>query len=856
MKGLLDKVTKTGINRRSFLKLTAITSIGLGLSTGCKNQLKEVDKIEAEEIIEKEGEWITAACWHNCGGRCLNKAYVVDGVVLKQKTDDVHEDSPDFPQQRACARGRSQRKQVFNADRIKYPMKRKNWEPGGGKKELRGQDEWERISWDEALDIVSSEIKRIKEGHGQDSILAWGSEIERTLSAYGGVVSAWGNTSWGTWYHSGPDMGVGDGWMVRPINDRFDMRNSDLIVMWGVNPAWSSGNNGIYNYIQAKEAGAKFIFIDPYLNDSARILGDDWIPIRPATDHTFALAVAHTLLVEDDPETNPLIDWDFLNKYTVGFDENHMPEGADKKENYKDYVLGVHDGQPKSAEWASEYCGVDPEVIKEFAREYAKAERAALITGWAPARVHNADSWPQAFMTLGFMTGNIGSEGKMTGISCHFVAGNGGPELIKSGGTGLPSIENPSEVTINNSEIWDAIIEGKYIAGKDDVRDCNIQMIYHGGASRLNQLCGATKGIEAHRTVEFVVANHYSFNTNAKYADIVFPITTQWERDGYYKGNQEALFFATQVVEPLYEAKDDMFVATEIAKKLGIDPTIEIEPHDFKQRVFNQTAGAQVIKDDGVTWENLVQITAEDIKELGVKGEPQEGRITYKQLVEDGTYQVKRSPGDKLTYIHLKDFIDDPEGNPLDTDTGKLEIYCKRIADRVSSFGFTEMSPIPKYDRPTEGYEDTFKDWENKEKGEFPLQLFTIHHQRRSHSIFDNVGWLRESFPHELIMNPEDGKAIGVNNGDIVKIESRHGAVIRPVQFTERILPGVVTLGQGAWIDIDEETGIDKGGNTNILNGGIATGQGHMGWNSCNVKIGKYDYDLLPDHEVPSKEVL
>lgn len=848
--GVFDKKIK----RRTFLKLSAITTVGAGLM-GCKNELEEITDEKVEEVVAKEGEWITAACWHNCGGRCLNKAYVVDGVVMKQKTDDVGEDSPDFPQQRACARGRSQRKQVFSADRIKYPMKRKNWEPGGGKKELRGRDEWERISWDDALDIVASEIKRIKETHGQDSILSWGSEIGRTLSAYGGTVTAWGNTSWGTWYHSGPDMGVGDGWVIRPINDRFDMRNSDLIVMWGVNPAWSSGNNGIYNYIQAKNAGAKFIFIDPFYNDSARILADQWIPIRPATDHTLALAMAHTLITEDSKD-NPLIDWDFLHKYTVGFDAESMPEGKESEENYKDYILGKYDGVEKTAEWASEICGIEPEVIKELAREYAKAEKAALITGWAPARVHNYDSWPQAFMTLGFMTGNFGAPGKMTGISCHFVAGNGGPELVTIGSSGLPSIENPSKVTINNSEIWEAILNKKYVAGKDDIRDCNIEMIYHGGASRLNQLCGATKGIEAHRAVEFVVSNHYSLNTNAKYSDIVLPITTQWERDGYYKQNQEAIFYSTKVVEPLYEAKDDMWVAAEIAKRLGIDPTEEIAPISLKQQVFNQTAGAQVIKEDGETWENLVSITKEDIERLGVEGEPQEGRIPFTQLEEDGIYQVKRSPGDKLTYIHLEDYINNPDENPLDTDTGKLEIYCERIANRVRDFGFTEMSPIPKYSKPIEGYEDTYKDWDNKVKGDYPFQLYTIHHQRRSHSIFDNVGWLREAFPHDLIMNPEDGKALNLQDGDIVRVESRHGAVIRPVVFTERMIPGVVTLGQGAWIDVDDEVGADIGGNTNILNGGIATGQGHMGWNSCNVKIEKSDYDLLKDHEWPSREVL
>ncbi len=97
------------------------------------------------------GKWIPVACWNHCGGRCPNYAYVVDGAVVRLKADDTHPDSPDYPQQRGCARGRAQRFQVFGADRLKYPMKRRRWEPGGGNRELRGRDDWVRISWTRRL---------------------------------------------------------------------------------------------------------------------------------------------------------------------------------------------------------------------------------------------------------------------------------------------------------------------------------------------------------------------------------------------------------------------------------------------------------------------------------------------------------------------------------------------------------------------------------------------------------------------------------------------------------------------------------------------------------------------------------
>ena len=102
-------------------------------------------------------------------------------------------------------------------------------------------------------------------------------------------------------------------------------------------------------------------------------------------------------------------------------------------------------------------------------------------------------------------------------------------------------------------------------------------------------------------------------------------------------------------------------------------------------------------------------------------------------------------------------------------------------------------------------------------------------------------------------MNPRDAVLRGIESGDIVLIRSRHGKVIRPVLLTERVMPGVTLLGQGAWIDLDERTGIDRAGSTNILNGAIPTGSGHVGWNTCIVQVEKYDKPLPPDSKRPQK---
>jgi len=854
LKGFIEKALNYQLERRTFLKASAATVAGLTL-TGCSGGLQAVSDAVAKDIASKEEEWITAACWHNCGGRCLNKALVVDGVVVRQKTDDTHEDSPDYPQQRGCARGRSQRKQVFGVDRLKYPMKRKNWAPGGGDKELRGKDQWVRISWDEALDIVAKEFIRIKEKYGNRAFFqGGGGEIARTMGLLGGYVSNWGTTSWGSWRWGPEKFGMAEGFFAHSINDRIDLRNSELIVIWGANPAWSAGGSPTYHYLQAKKAGARFVVIDPSFTDTSEILEAEWIPIRPGTDHAMLLGMAYTLITEDDPVKNPLIDWEFLNKCVVGFDAEHMPEGANPEDNLKDYILGTYDGIPKTPEWASEICGVEVRAIRKLAREIGYTKRAALFTGWAPGRTHSSDSMPQMFMALGAMTGQMGLSGKMTGVSCHFGTANGGPRLVTNGGNGVPGIKNPVSDTLNHAQMWDAILTGKYTAGYNDVRDINIQLIYHGGNAVLQTREGMTKGIEAHRKVEFVVSNSHFLTTNSKYADVVLPATTEWEREGgFLTGNREILIFYTKITEPLYEAKDDIWIAKELAAKLGLDADA-VDPISAKQKLFNQLAGATIIKENGNGMEKLVTITSSDIAQWGVKGEPQHGRITLKEFKEKGMYQVPRKPKDNYGFIAYEQFRKDPAANPLNTETGKLEIYCKGLMELIKSKGFTEIKPIPTYNPPVKGYEATFSDWEKKVKGEYPLQVINPHYMRRSHSIFDNISWLREAFPNPVFVSVKDAKERGIKHGETVLITSEYGKTLRMAYLTETLMPGIVGLPHGAWAEIDEKTGIDKAGADNVLTGQIPTGQGISGWNTCICQVEKWTGEsLTPDHKWPQR---
>ncbi|HFW6751792.1 MULTISPECIES: molybdopterin-dependent oxidoreductase [Enterobacterales] len=828
------------LSRRTFVKwssaLSAMAALPMSRGLIAKGVQNSPD-------VKSDPVWKPAACWHDCGGKCLNKALVSGGTVIRQKTDDLNLDSPETPQQRGCLRGRSQRHQVFGVDRLKYPMRRKNWAPGGGDKTLRGRDQWIRISWDEALNLIADETKRITSTYGQESLWVTGQKdfcppYYNMFASAGGYTSDWGTRSFGAWSETSGLIGVP--WGIWGINDRLDLRNSELIILWGANPAWTSPGSPTYHYIQAKKAGARFICIDPSYTDTAAILDAEWVPVNPATDHALVLGIMYVLLQEDDPNSAPLVNWDFLNRYTTGFDAEHMPEGADPKENFKDYLLGTYTHAPCTPEWASEITGVPVETIKSLARQIGQTRRVALLSGWAPARVNNGEGWVHAFSTLGFMTGHVGSSGNMTGTSVHFFAANGGDFLVNEGPSGLPDIPNPVTTSINHNELNRAITEGKCRQLKGGDKNVNIQMVFHCANNTMQGFNNVTKTIEACRShIELIVTPAYNYSSNAKYSDLVLPVTTEWEREGIvlHLHNREVLLLGVNITAPLYEAKSDQWIAEQIGKRLGVKVN-DIFPVSEKQQFFNQISGATVVDNDGKTRVPLVTITPEDIAKHGIDCKIQQGKVGLEQLLSEGKYQVYRHQGDNYGFIAYSDFIANPEKSPLKTESGKFEIYCGKLSQRAREYGWSDIPAIPAYVKSENGYQSTFDDWDNKKKGNYPFQVYTPHYLRSSHSTLDNVPQLREAWPGHLYMNASDARRLNITHGETVLISSRLGKVLRPVYCTETMKPGVVALPHGRWSDIDENTGIDKAGTENVLFEAVATGLGTSGWNSgyCNVE--------------------
>ena len=329
---------------------------------------------------------------------------------------------------------------------------------------------------------------------------------------------------------------------------------------------------------------------------------------------------------------------------------------------------------------------------------------------------------------------------------------------------------------------------------------------------------------------------------------MVLPVTTPWEKDGeVLQGNREALIWTEKVIEPYFEAKDDAWIAEEIAKRLGVDPELA-NPISNEQRCFNIIASSTVVKDNGKDYENLVSITVDDLDKLGVKGAIQQGRIPIMELKEKGIYQVERKLGDNFGYVHNRKLRKDPVNNPIETESGKIELYCQALKKAVDKAGWNEGYAYAKYVPPTEGYEATFSDFENGIKGDYPYQVLCIHDLRGTHTVFNQVTWLREAFSYELEVNSIDAREKGFKEGDVIEIFNSRGSILRKLHISERVMPGVIVIHEGVWINIKNEKCI--AGSPNVLTGDFPSGPDVESWGACIADMRKADIELQDDWKV------
>jgi len=723
---------------------------------------------------------VRATSAFDCGGRCPLRLHVKNNRIVRVEGDDAA--NPE-DQLRACLRCRALRQYVHHPDRLKYPMKRVG---------PKGKGQFERITWDEAYDTIIKELNRVKDTYGNSSIYLGGGSylgalhsgrgaIARLMSLFGGYTSSYGNiSSEGAVYAVMTQYGS-----VMVGHSREDMLNSKLIIMWGWDPArMISGTNTMYHVIKARENGARIICVDPRLSESAAVVADQWIPIRPGTDPAMMAAMANVMIKEN------LHDQAFLDKYTVGFDK------------FKDYVLGDEDGVEKTPAWAEEICGVPADIIERLAREYATTKPAALMDCQGPARSAMGEQYNRCAMTLTAMTGNVGRPG---GSAAGGLMGIPIGHMFRS--SGIPGLKNPLEAKnpsvrgtldlnlrlitrIHTNKIFDAMLEGK--AGG---YPADIKFAWFSGGNILNQRGNTNKGARALAGLEFMVVAELFMTPTARYADILLPatsvaessdLTRPWPSGPYYT-------FVNKAIEPLYECKSDYQIVCELAERMGFE--------NFR----------------GNTDEEWLRMFVEKNPETGPQIKD------YDKFRREGIHRVKLEE----PFVAFKQEIEDPENHPFPTPSGKIEIFSQRIADLNNPLN----PPIPKY-------VSTQEDINHPLKEKYPLQLLSPHPRNRVHSSLYKVGWLREVEPHRMWINPVDAEPRGIHENDEIFVFNDRGKIAIQAKVTERIIPGVVMIFQGAWYDPDDE-GIDRGGCANVLTPDTYSEGGAAALNTALVQVSK-----------------
>ncbi|ELY3728895.1 molybdopterin-dependent oxidoreductase [Cronobacter sakazakii] len=779
-----------GISRRTLVKSTALG--GLALAAGGISLpfgVRQVAAAVGQAISAPDERVVWSACTVNCGSRCPLRMHVVNGEIRYVETDNTGSDDYDgLHQVRACLRGRSMRRRVYNPDRLKYPMKRV------GK---RGEGKFVRISWDEALDTIAQGMKRIISDYGNEAIyLNYGTGtlggtmtrswppgktlLARLMNCCGGYLNHYGDYS-SAQIAAGLNYTYG-GWADG--NSPSDIENSKLVVLFGNNPGETrmSGGGVTYYLEQARaKSQARMIVIDPRYTDTAAGCEDEWIPIRPGTDAALASAIAWVLITEN------YVDQPFLDNYCVGYDEKTLPPGAPANGHYKAYILGDGpDGTAKTPAWAAPITGIPEARIIKLAREIGEAKPAFIAQGWGPQRHSNGELACRAIAMLPILTGNVGIHGGNSG------AREGSFSLPFER---MPTLQNPVETSISMFTWTDAIERGPSMtATADGVRgkeklDVPIKMIWnYAGNCLINQHSQINRTheiLQDDKKCELIVVIDCHMTASARYADILLPDCTASEQMDFALdascGNMAYVIFADQAIAPRFECRTIYDITSALAARMGVsDKFTESRTQEGWLR-------------------NLYAQSRRAIPELP----------DFDTFRQQGIFKLRDPQGHHVAY---QAFRENPTANPLDTPSGKIEIYSSALADIAAHWQLPEgdvIHPLPVYSPGFEQVSDPLR-------AQYPLQLTGFHYKSRTHSTYGNVDVLQAACRQQVWINPQDAQARGINDGDLVRVWNARGEARIEAKVTPRIMPGVVALGEGAWYQPDAE-GVDHAGSINVL---------------------------------------
>ena len=831
--------------------------------------------------------------------------YVRDGKIVRITPIDF--DAKDAPPWTINARGRSFtpprrttispytqvfKSMIYSPDRLLYPMKRVDFDPAGERNvQNRGRSGYERISWEEALDIVAGEIKRVKRVHGPGAILSgsgshhlwgilgyWLSVRLRFFNNIGWTPvghnpDSWEGWYWGAMHHWGQSMHLGAPESYGTVEDC--LKECEMVVFWSSDP---EATGGVYAAFEGtirrqwlKELGITMVHIDPFYNHTAALFGGKWLAPRPATGNSLALAIAYIWITEG------LYDKAYVADRTVGFDQ------------WKAYILGEEDGVPKTPEWQEQEAGIPAKDVRALARLWGTKKTylaAGGLSGFGSAcREATGNEWARSMVCLMAMQGlgkpgiNMGSAQQGTPIDTSFYF----PGYAEGGLSGdiagtamgvalyqrMPQLASVNTVyqEVPRLRLPDAILKGHaegYFTDSKTIEGqfrryvypapgySSVKMYYKYGGSHLSTMCETNRYAAMYRSpnLEFVVNQSIWFEGEAKFADVILPACTNFERfdisefancGGYIQHsfnqcNHRVIVMQHKCIEPLGESKSDFQIFLDLAKRLGFAAMFSegITEFDWCRRLFDATDLPLA-----VSWKEFLR------KGYYVIPAPKEelrAPVSFRAFAEDrpkDTPEIAPLPADytERTFMGLQ------------TQSGKLEFVCSSL-QRFDPDD-PERPVMTKYVPAWEGHHTK----ELYEK--YPLQLISPHPRFSFHTMGDGKQtWINDIADHRvhvdgyyywiIRLNQKDAEARSIKENDLVRVFNDRGCVICAARITERVRPGTVHSYEGSAVyDPVGEPGAspDRGGCINVLTPSrpIIKKSHSIAANSCLVEIRKVD---------------
>jgi biotin/methionine sulfoxide reductase len=642
--------------------------------------------------------------------------------------------------------------------RVMRPAIRRGWLTGGpGPSSQRGRDEFVEVDWDTALDLVAAQLDRVRVESGNEAIFGgsygWGSagrfhhaqsQLHRFLNTIGGYTSSRNNYSFGTSQvllphvvgSSAAVLGYADSWAtVR--------EHTDLIVAFGGLPTknLSVSPGGVTRHTSAAAAadpGVAVASISPLTADVPA--GGRWYSIEPGTDVAMQLALAQVLLAEG------LHDTDFLSRCCTGFDV------------FAGYLRGETDGVPKTPEWAAPICGIAAGDIRELARRMASGRTLVTVT-WSLQRARGGEQPVWAGIALAAMLGQIGLPGGGFGHGYGSMADVGGEGPVLWLPT-LPQGPNPVSTFIPVARIADMLLNpgAQYDYDGQRLTYPDIRLVHWAGGNPFHHHQDLNRLRRAFARPETVVVHETHWTATARHADVVLPATTTLEREDLGAGRRDTHLTAMhRVLDPVGEARDDFSILSGLAERLGA-----------RQRFTEGRSARGWLEHLYDKWRDQLRAQGHELPD-------------FDTFWADGELRLPAMPENPP----LVRFREDPEGDPLHTPSGRIELHSAK----VESFGYEDCPGHPV--------------WLPQER-RGPLHLIANQPPTRLHGQGDVGAVSRESKVagrEPIALHPEDAAARGITEGSVVRVFNDRGSCLAGARISDRVRPGVAVLPTGAWFD-------------------------------------------------------